>query len=1369
MRTERKMLIAAILVLMIVFNCLLPVLQVNAATSHKIAFESNLYAALKEELVRQGINVVYIDEQRTMIISDEEIARVKELSLTNKELTDLTGLDVFKNLSTLDLSSNELNKDSHLEVIGSLKNLNLLDLSSNQIEDVSMITNLDDIQVVNLHNQKFDIVEIIQLDTSNASNQKTQVVFALPQIISQAGYLDPEWLIEENDGRAYINWSGFDHQNIKVEVATSSATYQSMVTLRINISDTTNPLYNSDINMFFVVADSEERGIRFLDKNLYYAVKEQLTAYQTVNTDLITYYEGIENSSMRNLYERAYDEPQVLIIKIDDLINQISSLILSHKKIERLDGIEYLVGLDKSIDLSGNYLKSIEKLAELEGNQEKEEAILKEKYRQQLSKVTEIIGKINTLKVSINNELDKIDELNERKDELEEQWNKLEAEGAEGEAIEKVIKDFNDISVEIAEVKVVVKQLQSELSLLNDPLFYQTEKLYEIFRRTDKLASFITSDLKTMTLEDFAYLTLEDANSMLKAQIAKLKSVESALTEMEKAYLINKYQIETSTSVETEQIIKNENGENEKVIEIVEEAIENPISTHFENLITNSSSEWSLDTYLGMLMEFKLDDTYLSMVTYCYFARLFDEKLDCQAEDYVDKEIEDLSIDGFSTALLEYAKSSYYDEIIAKYDFNCSDIADEYMLERYATRIVNASQDVDTYVYIDRLRALDVSENLIESLEEISKFTKLKVLNAYDNEIINISNVDWASMNNLRSLDLGLNGISDIYPLEVLTSIEELYLKANLISGSFTFDISILTSLKILDVSENQIDDIGNLISYLTYEARANGYNDVASYLKNAFGVEFRINNQKLSMKVNGKITENQITKVELPKIFRQIEEIDYENTSFGIDSLSGNVTNDGKQVILDTSRTGTFNTVVSIIDTSMFKSIGSGTSCTIRYTVGTVMPVEVTVTPDVSEVVVGKTQQFMAEVTGENVTYTGVSWTIEGATSVDTTITEDGLLTVGIDETADEIIVRATSWFDETKSGTAVVSVSKKEVTEVILSPESVTVNPGESVELIAEVLGNNLLDEDKGIKWEMYSNQVEAQGTSATARGNKLTITIGEKETVEQFRVIAKSQYDETKFAESIVTVAVRKISEIKISPEVALVERGKTKAFTVTVNGENLREEDKTVTYTVEGNTSENTKISNNGVLTIATDETAKVIKVKATSNFDKTIVAKAIVTVNSTITNTKESIELGYEIVDENVVGVETKTPVEVFKVKFAEGYNVIVKENGEEVTTGYMKNGMFVEVRDRNNEIVKDENGDLLVYEVVVKGDVNGDGVADAIDSNLIKAIRNEVGRLSDIQLKAADLDNNGEIDISDSKLLLYHRAEVKDYCLDYAE
>ncbi|MDR1526913.1 MAG: hypothetical protein LBS46_04485 [Dysgonamonadaceae bacterium] len=90
-------------------------------------------------------------------------------------------------------------------------------------------------------------------------------------------------------------------------------------------------------------------------------------------------------------------------------------------------------------------------------------------------------------------------------------------------------------------------------------------------------------------------------------------------------------------------------------------------------------------------------------------------------------------------------------------------------------------------------------------------------------------------------------------------------------------------------------------------------------------------------------------------------------------------------------------------------------------------------VTPTVSSVLVspasasvnkGTGQQFTATVQGTNSPGQEVSWTVEGKTSAATTISASGYLSVANDENATQLIVRATSVVDPSKSGTATVNV---------------------------------------------------------------------------------------------------------------------------------------------------------------------------------------------------------------------------------------------------------------------------------------------------------------------------------------------------------
>ena len=302
-----------------------------------------------------------------------------------------------------------------------------------------------------------------------------------------------------------------------------------------------------------------------------------------------------------------------------------------------------------------------------------------------------------------------------------------------------------------------------------------------------------------------------------------------------------------------------------------------------------------------------------------------------------------------------------------------------------------------------------------------------------------------------------------------------------------------------------------------------------------------------------------------------------------------------------------------------------------------------------------------------------------------------------------------------------------------------------------------------------------------------------------------------------------------EVKVTPENANVEKGKTQEFKAEVTGDNVPH--KGVTWSIAGNTSENTKISEAGLLTVAEDETSEKIEVIATSFYDTTAIGKVEVVITEkagepvnpddnkepeiptdpddnkepetptdpddnkepeTPTNPDDNkepetpanpddkkdetttIEFGYDVDIDNdyLVGIKAQTSVDRFKsvlLNDNDDYIVVVKSANREVKTGNIATGMFAQVQDKNGNVVKDTNGNLLVYEIIVKGDVNGDGVADSLDTVSIKAHRSEVKLLKGAALKAADINNDNSVDSTDSKLLLYHRAEVSGYNLNYTK
>lgn len=1523
MRKKMFMSVAIILVMVTLLNCIAPVLKVAADTDTKIYFESNLYLAIKAELQRQGITAVYNDAQRTLIINDEELAKVTNLSLSNSSISDLTGLENFTNLKSLDLSSNELDSRSNLDVLNSLQ-LSILDLSSNAIDDVSMVTNINDIEVLNLHNQKFDIVEVIDVDTNENSNQYNGIVYPLPKIITDnIDYIQSEWLVEKNFSNnslesssftPYIDWRSFDHKNLKVVYATktdiSYIVHYGMVQVSIKITDSTSKLYNSDINLYFVTADSNERGIHIKDQNMYNAIKKQLTRGQKENSELISY--GTDEGS-RNIYNRYFNDPQVLVISIDDIINKIPSLKLSNKRIKNVSGLEKFVGLETTLDLSGNYIRSFDSLVELEKNQEVEEGLLKGRVTAQRALVSETVSKIDNLKAQIKAIQDQIDkattsfdekvkqlqkelaELNAQKDKLAQEASELEAKvaplqaeidslkqeledstkvqkqlndqllaaqkelaklenadqpireeieakkaeieelegeieavktrideipaevtnkelvisgyqeaiatnqvrlseieveiaktaedaveletlqaekakfeeelkklatdlavveegksdlekeketlkedladkqtslemlkadlaakeeelknsptGAEAKAIEEQIEELKaqieteektisiikermtvvdkDLQVEkgkldaknaelksiqdqidakikeieklaeevngeaITNLRMQLNDLQIELSKQMSILYSRLDRLYTIYNKIDRLASFAVVGIRTITDEEFYDLTFEKSKSLFNEQVNKIKQIEDYLTSFETSYLIDTYGIPTEKTVEIEKVVVNPDGTTSKVTEIKSEPIEKPISKYFSELADDS---WTVLDYKRWLKDFKKDDIYFAMYASCYFTRLFDNLTKCVADKYADHMILRLEIDGQSTDMYEEAKREYQ-SVLNRFSVACSGKATSEYVYNYAKRITLASgAEISAYVYLPRLKVLDVRENLLQNIDSLAGFTKLVRFYAGDNEIVNISRVDWASVNeHLRVLDLSLNNISEIEPLEALSNIVELDLSKNLIAGELTFKVEKLENLKVLDLNYNQITDIQRLINWLIYEARAYGYNgDIASFLRETeiFNVNFKF--QQLEMVIDDVLSIGGTKRVELPKIFRQIEEIDYANTSFAIDSLRGNVTSDGRYVILDTTSEGKHNAEVSIKNTKTTSSFGYGTTCLITYKVGNVNVFEVKVTPETVSVEKGKTQQFEAELIGANVQYNKVTWKLFGSSSEETTISENGLLTVAPDEKSEELVIVATSLYDDVTNGEAIVTViePKEEEPETPTEPEEpeTPTNPEESEN-----------DEEKD------KTNEDLLGVLDPSQGSE---NIGVDPTTPPDREI---------------------IDLTPVKPT----------------------EEDKTPTA----------------------------------------------------------NLKLGYKLEKSVLTDVKTKTTVEDFKSKLVtnKNYDVVVTASGKEVTNGYTATGMIARVQDKNGNTVKDTKGNLMVYEIVVKGDVNGDGYADSLDSVLIKAYRSEVRNLTGVFFKAADIDGDKTVDIKDSKLLLYHRAEVGGYNLDYTK
>ncbi|MDR0562494.1 MAG: InlB B-repeat-containing protein [Spirochaetaceae bacterium] len=248
-----------------------------------------------------------------------------------------------------------------------------------------------------------------------------------------------------------------------------------------------------------------------------------------------------------------------------------------------------------------------------------------------------------------------------------------------------------------------------------------------------------------------------------------------------------------------------------------------------------------------------------------------------------------------------------------------------------------------------------------------------------------------------------------------------------------------------------------------------------------------------------------------------------------------------------------------------------------------------VTVTAPDDSVVQGGTLQFRSDPAE-------VMWTVTGG-ATGTSINSAGLLTVARGETATALTITATA---QSKSGTKTVTVSpaKVTVTGVTVTAEATSVVKADTLQFSAVVEGDS---PPQTVTWTVSGG---GTGTSINSAG---LLTAAAGETALMLTVKATSIADTTRFG--ILSITVRSIDTpvnkgVAIAPATYTIAPGGTKAFTATPAE---------VTWKVEGGGT-GTDISDEGLLTVAEDETADTLRITATGKTDATKFGTAIVTVS-----------------------------------------------------------------------------------------------------------------------------------------------------------
>lgn len=238
------------------------------------------------------------------------------------------------------------------------------------------------------------------------------------------------------------------------------------------------------------------------------------------------------------------------------------------------------------------------------------------------------------------------------------------------------------------------------------------------------------------------------------------------------------------------------------------------------------------------------------------------------------------------------------------------------------------------------------------------------------------------------------------------------------------------------------------------------------------------------------------------------------------------------------------------------------------------------------------------------------VIWSMEkGVSSSDTKI-EDGLLTIGADETAEYLIVKATSGFDDSKVAVLYVTI---DVPEYMVS---FSANAG-SVENGAELISGNmpsLTVLKNGVvnvpACGYICNGYIFTGWNTAADGSGTAFAV--KDTFSPTGdVTLYAQWEKVIIVPEITGIMVAKSGAPDMPIMEDAVNKGESVSYTADVSG--VGEYDQTVIWSLDGKHEEGTAISDTGVLTVTMEETASTITVVATAKGDATKKAMVVVTI------------------------------------------------------------------------------------------------------------------------------------------------------------
>ncbi len=297
--------------------------------------------------------------------------------------------------------------------------------------------------------------------------------------------------------------------------------------------------------------------------------------------------------------------------------------------------------------------------------------------------------------------------------------------------------------------------------------------------------------------------------------------------------------------------------------------------------------------------------------------------------------------------------------------------------------------------------------------------------------------------------------------------------------------------------------------------------------------------------------------------------------------------------------------------------------------------------------------------------------------------------------------------------------------VTSVKLNMSSKTIKVGDAMTLTATVEPTNANFKD--VIWSSSNSSI----ATVDASGKVVGVKAGSA-------VITATTKDQGKTATCVVTVTDKDPSIALNKDEYNIIKDGRT-TFNVIISDTDISE------YDVKIENEDIAKVENEKIIGLAEGETNITVTLKGTS-----IKATAIIKVRE-LKEDEIIIDESLKVDADMISKVSPETKVKDLKDKIQTNYSIVIKNNADTTLTddGLVGTGSKIQILTSENELVCE-------YNIIIYGDVSGDGKITSKDYMMIKNHIMGTSTISGITAKSADTYNDGKITSKDYMMIKNH-------------